>query len=315
MSEDSKGFSWAGRLLTSLILGVLLTGVSFVLFEDGGFKREPTGEASLVSQGATTTTASMMATTTILLGVSAPKAASDKLIALTLPAGTFADQTVPTGWRWTSLREVVDLRIQSGKDGTLFLVGAGWNVPLRLRNGRALDETHLIGRLDKDRAIITARQDGRAVYLITKFGEVRKLFSLSDTMEVLDLSGGSVWVSTFQMGEGIESPPRGPSTLIRVTGDGVTSTMMTSDQVITSVMMAPHATSTFLVRDEIKTTLFLYGKEKWMTPLVPLVWLDASHYLLSEGTVIKRASVDQALFDVVTTLPSVPSFAIISSTQ
>lgn len=317
--EDEKNHFWLGNFISSLVLGLLLTGVAFVLFKNAGPTNEPKG-GPIAIMSTTSSTASLLAsmtTTTILLGVSAPKAVSDKLFSLTLPSAAIEEQIVPSGWRWTSLREPSDVRIQSGKDGTLFLVGSGWYVPLRLRNGRALDETHLVGRLDNQRVVLSARDDGRAVYLVTKVGEIRNVFSLSDTMSVLGLSGGDIWISTFQPGPGIESPPQGPSSLIRVTQSGATSTFMTDARVITSAMVEPDdPTMVAVTFDTGEMSLVLNGVTKWSLDAMPLGWIGPSldRLLLARGTSILLFGFENAP-TAVATLPFAASFAMVSSTK
>ena len=89
---------------------------------------------------------------------------------------------------------------------------------------------------DQTHAAIVARSDERVVLSVSRVGDIAKILSVGDNMYPLGVSNGSLWIATFQPGEGIESPPQGPSDLIRVQGNGATSTVATDPHVIVSAL-------------------------------------------------------------------------------
>ncbi|MCR4256242.1 MAG: hypothetical protein NUW08_00890, partial [Candidatus Uhrbacteria bacterium] len=65
-----------------------------------------------------------------------------------------------------------------------------------------------------------ARTDRYYVLSISRSGAVVSLGEVPEHGTVIGFSGGAVWISTFTPGEGIESEPSGPSTLLRIRADG-----------------------------------------------------------------------------------------------
>lgn len=318
MFGEKKAGSWITGLFGSLVLGALLGGVALTIFEHG-FSEESTKNTAIESASSTVPALST-ATTTILLAVDAPKSVSDKLFALDIPSKQVQELETKPGWRWGALLASDLPKLEMKKDGTLFVTGNGWNVPLRTSYGKALDEVHLIGLFDPLDLALSARTDERAIYLVSRVGEIRKLMTLDDTMNPLSIGDGRVWIVTAVPGQGIESPPQGPSTLIRLTKDGSTSTAAMEQGLITSSLagLREQDGEPLAYTIDSGTSKIVAGSFSWSGDGRPLAWLDAAHVLISRGTNLYLLTIDPHLSDplsFIVTMPFAPSFASVSSSS
>ncbi len=88
-----------------------------------------------------------------------------------------------------------------------------------LRSGRtALTDPFVQGWFDDDMMIVTAHATStRWVYAVSRTGTIEPIVTLPDNVTFLAGRGGMLWYATATLGEGLESPPTGPSEIHRVT--------------------------------------------------------------------------------------------------
>jgi len=321
MAPGGIGVRWLGGLAGSLVVGSLLAGVVAI-----GIKQaEP--QSAAVQTNATSTAkfepTPYTATTTVLLGVPVPKGLSDKLYAVSLPDRHVAPLTVPKGWRLTALQERTPLKLQTNKDGSATLVGRYasstdlaqkvWFVPVRTSSGKAYDEVSILGMFDPTHVAVAARADDRVALSISRVGDIRKVITLGDMIYPLGVSQGSLWVSTFQPGEGIESPPQGPSDLIRVSVAGATSTVATDEHVIVSALAGQDGCVAYAT--ESGDLYAQSGSSTWRGLGLPLAWLDSGHLLFSQGISVYLLDLATSVEMLVNTLPAAPTVGAVSSTS
>jgi len=92
---------------------------------------------------------------------------------------------------------------------------------LRDKQGKPLADALILGWLTPRTLAVSAVISGsRWVYAADLDHGVRSLAPLPDNAVYLEARGGEVWYATAQLGEGIESTPKGPSELHRISVDG-----------------------------------------------------------------------------------------------
>ncbi len=304
-SGESKGFRWISGLIGSLFIGAIFAGLAFTI-------KTRSLEVSPAASGIFTSSTVVKAT--LLLGIQNPKSDTDKLYALKLPEKQVVEQSVPLNWRVAHLYEANTLSIQFKDDGSTVLTGSGWNVPLRARSGQPYTTIQVLGMWDANHAALIGITDGDRVLLsVSRIGEVRVLFSFPETVLFLRMQDGRAWFSTFQMGEGIESAPQGPSRLFYALGNGATSTVALETRVITSVVPGQDRALAYGF-DDIGNVVVSSTHDQWQGKGFPLAWLDADHLFLSRGTEIYLLDLRQPSLLSVGSLPSTPRAAVVTST-
>lgn len=290
-------------MIKSLFVALVLAGVVWTADQK---REEALGQKPQPQQEiAKTETAS---TTLILFGVPAPSASSDKLFEVTLPDGTVKPRDVEKGWRLTQMDKTT-LAIQaSGKsDGGFVLAGPDWNVPLRTKSGAAYQEVAWLGMWDAAHAALTAQTSGHALLSVSRLGEVREVFSIPENNNALGFHGGAAWFATFQPGEGIESPPQGPSDLVRVDASGTSTSMATSPDIITSVAVGP--SGAFAYQTESGEFSAQSGLMKRNGTGRPLLWLSGHELLFAKGTIASLLDLETGATQSAATLPLAPTAA------
>jgi len=221
--------NWLGPILVALIVGAVAWTVN---------DRLP-GMVSNVPNSATSTPsiASVSGTHMVVgLGIPAPKADRDQRLLIDLDSGSSTKVTVPAGWRTSSLLPATGLSLVPYGDG-FKVSGTDWDIVLRRENGQLYIDPQILGLLDPTHAVVIARiSSAQEILVVNRAGGITKLTDMPDNANVLGLVDGSVWLSTFIPGEGIESEPHGPSKLIRIEADGSQTVEATSEQVITRVV-------------------------------------------------------------------------------
>jgi hypothetical protein len=291
----------------ALLIAILLAGAISI--------KPQTASSTPAFSSAGQTASGILATSTrILLGVPVPGAASDKLFALTLPERVIQEEQVPTGWRLTVLdseRQGLAIKSGQGTDAALFLTGpAGWNVPLRTRGGLPYQEPVLLGLFDPTHAAVAARSDEPSLLSVSRVGDIRQVFSIPEDTRPLKMQNGLAWFVTAQSGEGIESPLQGPSSLIRISAEGLSSMAATSSQVIVSVVTGP-ADALAYVLDSGDTAVRSQGMS-WVGQGQPLLWLDDRTLVLAKGTSIFVLDLTQRSLSLLATLPAAPAIGVIA---
>lgn len=99
--------------------------------------------------------------------------------------------------------------------------GSSERVVFRLANGQPLLSTLLLGWLDDETLVVLATgSSSRMVAAVPLTGSARVIKNIPDNVIYTDARGGFVWLMTGTIGEGLETPPAGPSELVRVSRDG-----------------------------------------------------------------------------------------------
>jgi len=298
--KDAEG-NWVGGLIKSLVVALMFGGIVWMADQ----KTQPQASAAKMVVAPAKTAAS---STVILFGVPAPSASSDKLFAATLPDGTVKERNVEPGWRITRMA-TLPLTIQaSGKsDGGFVLSGTDWDVPLRTKSAAPYQEIALLGMWDASHAALTAQTNGRVVLSVSRLGEVREAYRIPENANALGFRGGAAWFATYQPGEGIESPPQGPSDLVRVDASGTSTVMATSPQIITSVVVGD--SRTFAYQTETGEVFAQRGERKWYANGRPLLWLDDHRLLFAKGIIVSVVDLETDAIQNAATLPLAPTAA------
>lgn len=94
-------------------------------------------------------------------------------------------------------------------------------IVLRLPPNKPLKDATLLGWFDAQTMIAAARDAGdRFAYAVSLDGIARPLVKLPENLIYLQGRSGILWYATAEMGEGLETPPAGPSELHRISLDG-----------------------------------------------------------------------------------------------
>ena len=265
--------NWLGPILVALIV----TAVAWTVSE-----RVP--NIPVPSSGTTSSTlpvAAASATHTIVeLGIPALSADRDQRLLVDLDSGSSTKLVVPKGWRMSSLNSIADVSLVPFGEGYK-LSGTDWDIVLRRENGQLFIEPQLLGLLDPTKAIVIARVSAaREILLVNRSGGIRKLADLPENANVLGLADGSIWLSTYIPGEGIENEPHGPSKLVRINADASQVVEATSDSVINRVT----ATYGYTAYGTEGGTYRVVEAADWTGQGMPLLWLPGSRLLIVRGT-------------------------------
>lgn len=252
----------------------------------------------------------MQTTSTVIrFGVSLPAAKTDRSFLVFIATGKVQEEKQPSGWKSLAVTaSPVRLEDRKRSDGVLFLIGEnGWSVPLRFRNSTPYEEVRVLGLFDDSHAALAARRGDRLLLSVSKTGEIRELYLIGETVEPIRAAEGSAYFSTFVPGEGIESPPGGPSSLIRVKADGSTSSPATEQGLIVDALPGPGNAYVYRLDDR---TMQAYADDKSLRRGgMPWMWLDEKQLVFSQGTSIFLWDAVTGSVTSVADLPVVPSQA------
>lgn len=222
MSRRSRSKGRATNWVVPIIIALVMGGFAYAV-SDGAvplFVSSPT-------TGAVSSSVSIIETpvaTSSLFEVGIRHATEDRDVKLLVNPNTkeVTPQEVSAGWRVEQLdHQAEDLRFESSEErGFRLTNGKDWNVALRSLTGEAYSEPRLLGLLDERHALVLARSDKLYLLNIARAGQVSVVTDIPPNMNVFGLSGGAVWAATFQPGEGLESEPTGPSTLMKISPSG-----------------------------------------------------------------------------------------------
>ncbi|MFA6429114.1 MAG: hypothetical protein WCV84_01295 [Patescibacteria group bacterium] len=231
----------------------------------------------------TPTNVAASSTGVFLFAAATPSATADRLFAVDMASHAVQEETVATGWRATMVQQRgLSIEDPQKTDGVQFLRGDhGWSVPLRNGKGRVYDEAQVLGLLDEDHAAVVARQGDRVLLSISRTGTIRELYSFTDAVEPLTADRGAAYLSTFTPGEGLESPPAGPSSLIRIKVDGSSVSLATEPRVIVAVLPGPSSTTAYLMDDAMMRVLVAGADDRREGR--PLIWLDDHRLIFARG--------------------------------
>lgn len=170
-------------------------------------------------------------------------------------------------------------------------------IVLRQKNSRPLKEAMFHGWFDIQTTAVSAQVTStRWIYAVDINGSLKPLTELPDNLAGITVRNGALWYTTATMGEGLESPPTGPSELHRVTVDGV-DTLVVRDvrQIILTSVPGPGSRVAYTTDNGQSFALSVgneqsrvaFGKQR------PLLFLPNDRILLRDGY-------DLVLFDLLT---------------
>lgn len=262
-----------------------------------------------------------VSSTRVLLGIRTLQP-SDRLFLLKLPEKTLEEQTVPKEWRATELSgppTSTHLDVVSGGVATLVFAD-GSKVPLRTRPREPYQDVVFLGFFDDTHAALYGRRDERFILSVSRAGEVRELYEVPENAEVIGFDtsppyqggvaggqrGSVVWIVSSQPGPGIESPPQGPSALIRVAGDGVIATVATDTHVI---ITARETGDGLAYGTDAGGFIVMRGSARVAGSGFPLAWIDGQHLLFAQGTSVYLFDLAKSERVPAAILPGTPSVA------
>jgi len=274
MSRNRRsGTNWLGPILVALIVAAVAWTVS---------DRLPNIASN--SSGASTSTLPIAAAsdthTIIMLGVPAPKADRDQRLLVDLDSGSSTKISVAAGWRSSNLLSNTDLSLVPYGDG-FKVSGTDWDIVLRRENGQLYIDPQILGLIDATHAVVLARiSSSQEILVVNRTGAITKLADMPENANVLGLVDGSVWLSTFIPGEGIENAPHGPSKLVRIEADGSQTVEATSDDVINRVV----ANDSHIAYGTEGGIFSVVNATDWKGDGKPLLWISGGRLVVVQGT-------------------------------
>lgn len=299
-----KASKWLGALILAFIAGavaypVIDKGFDFSKFSFGSFGLDSLAKRGDDAQTTTSTESTTTSTEKLVFGVSLPKSDRDRLFAMELPSGTVSEEAQEKGWRIIKLQDASALHVE----GNFLKDGGDWNVPLRDAEGQNYSNAQFLG-LDGDKtAIVLASDTGPELLRIDRSGSVRVLFRLPENATVVGSHDGTTWIATFTPGEGIESEPSGPSTLIRITPDGTRTDLVQETRVI--VLVSAFSDGRFAYQTDDGSLVARDGEEMWSGHGKILGWHD-EHLIIGQGKNIFQLDADFRL-KLLGSLPEAPN--------
>jgi len=300
--------------MAPFLMTIVIGGIGYALVQHP--KAAPSSVKTVTNATASepTPTTPVVASSTVrvLIGAAAPSASTDLLYELTLPDKKIVAKTANAGWRVGVLNDPkhgIQIVPKTGSDASV-LSGTGWNVVLRDKKGVAYTDVRLLGFFDQRHAAVLGRKETVSLLSVNTNGEISPLYPVHETTNPLGFFDGAVWFSTFRPGEGIESAPTGPSSLIRVHGDGATSTLMISPAVIVQIVPGPEGSNAVLTDDgtlTMKTT-----DQSKETEGKPLLWINKTQLLYAKGATLFVWDAEKGTTDSLGLLPHEPTTAVLA---
>lgn len=168
---------------------------------------------------------------------------------------------------------------------------------IRDRKGRAFSDTQFMGWLDNRTLALTAvATSSHWVYAVDLNNSLRPLAPLPDDAIYLEARAGAVWYATAVLGEGIESPPKGPSDLHRVGVDGQDIIVAQNDTRVFQVVV-PDKNGDFMYSTDDNQVFYVKAGETGS-----LQALGEKHpvLILRDGRLILRDGFKLVLYDPAT---------------
>lgn len=124
----------------------------------------------------------------------------------------------------------------SASSSASLVVGNGWRVALRTREGVVLQDPQIIGTRSDKELYVSAHTLVPSVYLVKREGDIRELAQLSETQRILWTDVDGVWIVDQAPSDGIERAPTGPSSLWFASISDAPRPLATSSKEITHVI-------------------------------------------------------------------------------
>jgi hypothetical protein len=275
--DSERSTNWFVPIVVSVVMGSVAFAVSDTV---------RTGRASDESQPASSTAsvAESASSTRIHVGIRVPKADRDQLFSVDTAFGESVPVDVEQGWRVEALNEASSLRLVPHEErGVTLTDGDEWNVVLRAPTGEAYTEPRLLGMFDDRHAAIVARTDRYHVLSVSRSGSVASLGEVPEYGTVIGFSGGAAWISTFAPGEGIESEPSGPSTLLRIKADGTSEEVGTDEAHVIVGVVSDGARHAYWHDEGFVATM---DGRTFSGTGRPLVWFASGELVVAKGVTL-----------------------------
>jgi len=205
-------------------------------------------------------------------------------------------QTTPKEYRSPDRRYTVRLGQPKSDGASVVEIWQPNETPQRLvlRVGtRPVKEAMVLGWGDSKTLLVSGSAGvSRAIFTAKTDGSVAELALLPDSVVWVEGRGTSVWYVTAEQGEGIESEPRPPSELHRVTVRGDMLVLRDQQHVFNSVIPGAGDRIAFVTNDG-QSYLVHVGDSSLRTSLgtrQPLLFLD-------DGRIVLRNGFDLVLFE------------------
>ncbi len=302
-------------LLVPLLLAPIFSAAAFIAFKDLSTAPRVVAGTSIHQDHmpAASPDDSTPKPTRILLGVPINNGKSDKLFVFDPTTQSIKEQSVPDGWRVTML-EADPTRIQIPTqlgDPTELITASGTKIVLQTGGSSPYQSAQVIGGFDPQNTAVVANQIGSGQTLLSvdpKSGQVQEVAPVPQNSTPLSVSHGTAWFSTYQSCGGIESAPIGPSSLIGIGLNGVSSTVATDPQhVIIGAVAGPSGAVAYTL-DTGQTTA-ISGNLRWTGTGKPLMWQDDKTLILSVGNVLEKVSLTDGSLTTLSILPQAPTVA------
>ncbi|MBI5654432.1 hypothetical protein HZC53_02130 [Candidatus Uhrbacteria bacterium] len=184
------------------------------------------------------------------------------------------------------------IEVRQGRESPQTLV-------IRDRKGRAFSDTQFMGWLDNRTLALTAvATSSRWVYAVDLNNVMRPLAPLPDDAVYLEVRAGAVWYATAVLGEGIESPPMGPSDLHRITSNGQDVIVAQDDSRVFQIVVANDRGDFMYATDDGQAYYQKSGdtgSRKALSERRPLL-------ILRDGRLVLREGFKVVLYDPATSL-------------
>lgn len=295
---------WAG------IIGSLAGGVHL------SFQLSPSAALDVLTQRPALQTASNITVTStlpemsVVLGVSAPESKKDFAYTLSLPHVVLTPRDVSDDWRVEDLNAEGSLQvIPASPDGEppQLSDGGEWNVALRNSNGEMYQDLTFIGFADRMHAYVLGTITTRQVLLVSRVGEIRVLAEVPESSVSLGIKDGDVWFATFVPGEGIESEPKGPSRLIRISQRGGQEVIAQDVEVITHVL--PGAKKSLAYATQAGGLFVQMEEKRWSGVGKPLAWLRTDLLLIAQDKKVFLLDMTKLDLEFLLDVPAAPVVA------
>lgn len=270
-----------------ILILVVLAGYAIKFFSPSSLE----GAAEIVAQKMEVTVTRRLpdeiaTTTQIAVATISEKIAAREQVYRVDEFGKTTNEPLPENWRvdfWKTHGFVLNPPDEDIANSYWQLTGAGWDVPLRTPGGSKWLDPVIWGVFSNGRVAIVSHRDRRALLSVSRSGQVTVIEVLDDDLSPLIVHGSSAWfVRGNTEGQGIEQLPKGPSSLVRITSQGTSSTVAQDPEAILRLLPSPDEESLAYVTSD--GTLVLAKGDKLSSTIkgwVPQAWLDNRYLLIS----------------------------------
>ncbi len=104
-------------------------------------------------------------------------------------------------------------------------------IVLRTAQNKPIKDAMLLGWFDENNMVVIASADQKKyVYAVNLNGVIKQILELPENAIYYAAKGGYFWYTTGTLGEGLETPPKGPSELLRLSLNGVSESAVKDEK-------------------------------------------------------------------------------------